>query len=43
MLKTPLVCWHCGAEQKNMPVLKSHLQREWDALAERAREGEENS
>jgi aprataxin len=32
LLKEPLVCFHCKAEQKNMPTLKTHLQQEWERL-----------
>ncbi|KAF8921356.1 HIT-like domain-containing protein, partial [Mucidula mucida] len=30
ILKEPLSCFHCRAEQKNMPTLKAHLQEEFD-------------
>ena len=32
-LKEPLECWRCNREFKNMPLLKTHLQEEWDAEA----------
>ena len=34
-LKDPLVCFRCGEETKNMPALKNHLQKEFDALRKR--------
>ncbi|TDL24804.1 HIT-like protein [Rickenella mellea] len=36
-LKEPLECFHCGKELKNIPLLKSHLQDEWDKVAARAK------
>ncbi|KAG7452569.1 HIT-like protein [Guyanagaster necrorhizus] len=33
LLKEPLECWRCGNEMKNMPILKAHLQEEWDKQA----------
>lgn len=35
LLKEPLECWRCNKEFKNMPLLKTHLQEEWDAEAKR--------
>jgi len=39
LLKDDLVCWRCGQVLKNMPMLKTHLQEEWDkeANAEKAK------
>jgi aprataxin len=34
-LKDALVCFRCGETMKNMPALKDHLQREFDALRKR--------
>lgn len=34
-LKDALVCFHCGETIKNMPALKDHLQKEFDALRRR--------
>ncbi|KAI0283101.1 hypothetical protein BGY98DRAFT_1094043 [Russula aff. rugulosa BPL654] len=34
-LKDALVCFHCGETMKNMPALKDHLQKEFDALRKR--------
>lgn len=34
-LKDDLVCFHCGEMMKNMPTLKNHLQKEFDALRKR--------
>ena len=39
ILKEPLVCFHCNAEMKNIPLLKKHLEEEWDRLEQRGREG----
>ncbi|KAF8844509.1 hypothetical protein BDN67DRAFT_719989 [Paxillus ammoniavirescens] len=36
ILKESLCCWKCERDMKNMPVLKAHLQQEWD---EEARKG----
>ncbi|PCH38019.1 HIT-like protein [Wolfiporia cocos MD-104 SS10] len=36
-LKESLSCWRCYKEFKNMPLLKEHLQEEWDAEAKRER------
>lgn len=41
LLKAPLSCFHCGAEQKNMPTLKAHLQEEFDELAAREKTRQE--
>ncbi|KDR81553.1 hypothetical protein GALMADRAFT_59127 [Galerina marginata CBS 339.88] len=38
ILKENLVCFHCHAEMKNMPTLKTHLQEEWDKLERRGRD-----
>lgn len=35
LLKEPLECWRCSKEFKNIPLLKTHLQEEWDAEAKR--------
>ena len=37
LLKDGLVCFRCDRGMKNMPVLKTHLQEEWDKLSERAK------
>jgi aprataxin len=37
LLKEDLACWHCGSGMKNMPVLKAHLQEEWDKQAKQER------
>jgi len=37
ILKEPLTCFHCNAEMKNIPVLKKHLEEEWDKFERRAR------
>lgn len=29
LLKKDLVCWKCGEGARNIPVLKSHLEKEW--------------
>jgi aprataxin len=34
-LKDALVCFRCGETMKNMPALKDHLQKEFDALRKR--------
>lgn len=34
-LKDALVCFRCGETMKNMPALKNHIQREFDALRKR--------
>jgi len=34
-LKDPLVCFRCGETMKNIPALKNHLQKEFDALRKR--------
>ncbi|KAG9318716.1 HIT-like domain-containing protein [Chiua virens] len=31
LLKEDLCCWRCERDMKNMPLLKAHLQEEWDA------------
>jgi len=38
ILKEPLACFRCNAEMKNMPLLKKHLEEEWDKLERRGRE-----
>jgi len=38
LLKEDLACFRCRAEMKNMPILKSHLQEEWDKLERRAKQ-----
>ncbi|KAG8217751.1 hypothetical protein J3R82DRAFT_5912 [Butyriboletus roseoflavus] len=30
LLKESLYCWKCERDMKNMPLLKAHLQEEWD-------------
>ncbi|TFY55641.1 hypothetical protein EVJ58_g8119 [Rhodofomes roseus] len=35
LLKEPLDCWRCNKDFKAMPLLKSHLQEEWDVQAKR--------
>lgn len=39
LLKESLCCWRCERDMKNMPVLKAHLEKEWDeeARQEKAR------
>lgn len=39
LLKESLCCWKCERDMKNMPLLKAHLQEEWDeeARKEKAR------
>ena len=39
LLKESLCCWRCERDMKNMPLLKAHLQEEWDeeARKEKAR------
>jgi aprataxin len=39
LVKESLCCWRCERDMKNMPVLKAHLQEEWDdeAHKEKAR------
>ena len=39
LVKESLCCWKCEREMKNMPLLKAHLQEEWDdeARKEKAR------
>jgi len=29
LLKTDLACWKCGEGVRNIPLLKSHLEKEW--------------
>ena len=38
ILKEPLACFRCNAEMKNIPLLKKHLEEEWDKLQRRATE-----
>jgi len=38
ILKEPLICFHCNAEMKNIPLLKKHLEEEWNKLERRGRE-----
>lgn len=33
LLKETLCCWKCERDMKNMPLLKAHLQEEWDKEA----------
>ncbi|KZT67782.1 HIT-like protein [Daedalea quercina L-15889] len=33
LLKEPLECWRCNNDFKTMPLLKAHLQGEWEAEA----------
>ena len=42
LLKEDLMCFHCTREMRNMPVLKDHLEREFDEMKERGRERERN-
>ena len=35
ILKEPLACFRCNAEMKNIPLLKKHLEEEWDKLERR--------
>lgn len=35
LLKEQLECWKCNREFKTMPLLKAHLQEEWEAEAKR--------
>ncbi|KAK7693437.1 hypothetical protein QCA50_003005 [Cerrena zonata] len=35
LLKEDLECFRCECSIKNMPLLKTHLQEEWDKLAEK--------
>jgi aprataxin len=37
ILKEDLACWHCGSGMKNIPILKAHLQEEWDKRAKQER------
>jgi len=39
----PLTCFHCNVEIKNIPILKKHLEEEWDKLERRGREREKAS
>ena len=41
MLKEDLTCWHCNVGLKNMPVLKAHLQEEWDKQAKQEKSKKE--
>ncbi|ETW86016.1 hypothetical protein HETIRDRAFT_309237 [Heterobasidion irregulare TC 32-1] len=36
-LKQDLLCFHCGAPQKNIPALKAHLLHEWEQLRARTK------
>lgn len=38
ILKEPLACFHCNAEMKNIPLLKEHLEEEWDKLERQGKE-----
>jgi aprataxin len=38
ILKESLACFRCNAEMKNMPLLKKHLEEEWDTLERRGKE-----
>jgi aprataxin len=38
ILKEDLTCWCCGSGMKNMPILKAHLQEEWDKCAKQEKE-----
>ena len=38
ILKEPLACFRCDAEMKNIPLLKKHLEEEWDKLERRGKE-----
>jgi len=44
LLKEDLTCWKCARGMKNIPVLKTHLQEEWDTVAakEKAKLGRES-
>jgi len=33
LVKESLCCWKCDRDMKNMPLLKAHLQEEWDEEA----------
>lgn len=35
LLKQDLTCHHCDRGFKTMPLLKGHLQEEWEAMRER--------
>ena len=35
LLKADLECWKCKKTMKNIPVLKQHLQEEWDKVIAR--------
>ncbi|KAF8136623.1 HIT-like domain-containing protein [Boletus edulis] len=37
LLKENLCCWKCERDMKNMPLLKAHLQQEWDEDARKER------
>ncbi|THU86401.1 HIT-like protein [Dendrothele bispora CBS 962.96] len=37
LLKKDLFCWKCDSVMKNMPILKAHLQKEWDEEAAQAK------
>ncbi|KIY50868.1 hypothetical protein FISHEDRAFT_20919, partial [Fistulina hepatica ATCC 64428] len=37
LLKGPLECFYCNVEFKNIPILKAHLQEEWNSMATRER------
>jgi len=32
LLKKPLSCFYCDVGKNNMPMLKAHLQEEWEKL-----------
>ena len=35
LLKADLECWKCKKTMKNIPILKQHLQEEWDKVVAR--------
>lgn len=36
ILKEDLECWKCRASMRNIPLLKAHLQEEWDQEKKRS-------
>ena len=42
LLKEELACWRCGHAMKNIPTLKTHLQKEFDDEAARLKVRLEN-
>ncbi|KAK2466969.1 hypothetical protein APHAL10511_001227 [Amanita phalloides] len=43
MLKEPLSCFRCGQPMKNMPILKQHLQEEWEMAKQKELKGQKSS